>query len=222
MEMLVHDGERTIAIRPSKIVCLLRNYAEHAKEMNNPVPDRVRFFLKPPSSLVGPGGSIVIPEEVKELHHEVELGVIVSKGGKNIPTSEAGDHILGYILMLDLTARDLQDEAKSKGLPWAQAKGFDTFAPYGQRLARWGPGEWSDRRIYLSVNGTLKQDVNTSQMVFGVERVLGSISRSMTLEEGDLILTGTPAGVGRLCPGDRIVAGIEGSGEAEFVVHRQM
>lgn len=199
-------------MHPSKIVCLLRSYAAHAKELNNPVPDRPRFFLKPPSSLMADGGTVIIPDGVSAVHHEVELGVIIGRSGRMISEENAGDHILGYTTMLDLTARDLQDEAKSKGLPWAEAKGFDTFAPVGPIGASRASYDWKGRRIWLRVNGEMRQDGNTSMMIFPVERMISRISSVMTLEEGDIIMTGTPEGVGPLRHGDRVEASIEGLG----------
>jgi 2-keto-4-pentenoate hydratase/2-oxohepta-3-ene-1,7-dioic acid hydratase in catechol pathway len=207
-----------MTISPSKIVCLLRNYTEHALELKNPVPTQPRFFLKPPSSLLPEGGTIIIPPTSKELHHEVELAVVIGRGGRSIPEVEAIDHVMGYLVMLDITARDIQDAAKSKGLPWAEAKGYDTFAPYlGTFVGKEG-FDWRGKRIHLLVNGAVRQDGNTSDMVFSVERIVSAVSEVMTLEKGDLILTGTPSGVGPIADGDVISAGIEGIGEGSFFV----
>lgn len=214
---ILMDGEPYV-LHPSKIVCLLRSYAAHAKELNNAVPDRPRFFLKPPSSLLGNGGTIIIPEGVGSVHHEVELAVIIGKPGRMIPEESAADHVLGYTTMLDLTARDLQDEAKSKGLPWTEAKGFDTFAPVGPSGARSPSYDWRGKRVYLKVNGDIRQDGNTDLMIFTIERMISRISQVMTLEDGDIIMTGTPAGVGPLRYGDRIEASVEGLGVLEAIV----
>jgi len=197
-------------LRPSKIVCLLRTYAAHAKELSNAVPERPRFFLKPPSALLGNGGTVRCPPNVRELHHEVELSVIIGKRGANIPQGSAMEHVKAYTVMLDMTARDLQDEAKAKGLPWTEAKGYDTFAPVGPEAVLAKKYDWRGKRIWLKVNGEVRQDGNTSLMLFPLERIISDISRVMTLEEGDIIMTGTPSGVGRLCPGDLVEAGVEG------------
>ncbi|MCU0799484.1 MAG: fumarylacetoacetate hydrolase family protein [Candidatus Thermoplasmatota archaeon] len=205
-------------LHPSKIVCLLRSYAAHAKELNNPVPERPRFFLKPPSSLLEDHGTVVLPDGVGPVHHEVELAVIIGKRGNRITETLAGDHILGYTVMLDLTARELQDEARSKGLPWTEAKGYDTFAPVGPLGATRARYDWRGRRVHLKVNGTLKQDGNTDMLLFTVEQMVSRISSVMTLEEGDIILTGTPAGVGPIQHGDRLEASVDGLGTLEVTV----
>jgi len=116
-------------VNPSKIICLGRNYAEHAKELGHEAPKEPVIFLKPPSALIGPNQTIILPRKSREVHHEVELAVIVGKRGKDIPRERAMDYVLGYTIFMDITARDLQSEAKKKGLPWTVAKGFDTFAP---------------------------------------------------------------------------------------------
>ena len=205
-------------LSPSKIICLLRNYAAHATEMKNEIPDRVRFFLKPPSSLLEEGGEIVIPEGVEVLHHEVELALLIGKGGFRISGFQALDHVKAFGLMLDITARDIQDEAKRKGLPWSEAKGYDTFAPVGRTFVNPDDYDPSNKRIWLSVNGEIRQDGNTDLMLFKPQTIISEISKVMSLEPGDLILTGTPAGVGKLVHGDIVKAGIEGIGETEFHV----
>ncbi len=208
LEVRMENG--TYRVAPSKIICLLRSYAEHARELGNEVPPCPRFFLKPPSSLLPNHGTIIVPEGTSKVHHEVELAVIMGRGGKFIPEDDVASHILGYTVMLDITARDLQDEAKSKGLPWAEAKGFDTFAPIGPEMVSSGSYSWKGRSIWLEVNGEKKQDSSTDLLLWPVERIISIISRSMTLEAGDIIMTGTPAGVGPLVPGDRVRAGIDG------------
>jgi len=197
-------------LRPSKIICLLRNYKAHAKELGHAAPERPRFFLKPPSSLLPNRGAVLIPEGVKNLHHEVELAVIVGREGRFIDEADAAEYIKAYTVMLDITARDIQAKAKSKGLPWTEAKGFDTFAPVGPRAYTADKYDWHDKRIWLSVNGEMRQDGNTNLMLFGVERIIHYISLVMSLKPGDIIMTGTPAGVGPLGDGDIVEAGIEG------------
>jgi 2-keto-4-pentenoate hydratase/2-oxohepta-3-ene-1,7-dioic acid hydratase in catechol pathway len=218
MQMRLRDGVRELVIEPTKIVCLLRNYAEHAKELKNTVPTQPRFFLKPPSSLLPEGGTILIPPTSNEVHHEVELALVIGKEGRAIPLEKAMDHVLGYLVMLDITARDIQDAAKAKGLPWAEAKGYDTFAPYCRSFVRREDHDWRGKRIFLSINGEIKQDGNTSDMIFPVDRIVSAVSEVMTLERHDLILTGTPAGVGPMRKGDTLRAGIEGIGEGTFHV----
>jgi 2-keto-4-pentenoate hydratase/2-oxohepta-3-ene-1,7-dioic acid hydratase in catechol pathway len=195
---------------PSKIICLLRSYAEHADEMGSEIPDRPRFFLKPPSSLLEHGGTVIIPSGSREVHHEVELAVIMGRRGKDIPLGEVPSHILSYTVMLDITARDIQGEAKRKGLPWSEAKGFDTFAPVGPEMIPRSEMDWKGRNIWLEVNGERRQDSNTDLLLWPVEEIISRISEMMTLEEGDIIMTGTPAGVGPLRPGDVVRAGIDG------------
>jgi len=203
-------NDHEYVVRPSKIICLLRNYKAHARELGNTAPERPRFFLKSPSSLIPNRGTILIPEGVKNIHHEVELAVIVGRKGRFIDEADAGEYIEAYTVMLDITARDIQAKAKSKGLPWTEAKGFDTFAPVGPRAYPADIYDWHDKRIWLSVNGDIRQDGNTNLMLFGVERIIHAISLVMSLEPGDIIMTGTPAGVGPLENGDRVEAGIEG------------
>ncbi|AEK73301.1 2-hydroxyhepta-2,4-diene-1,7-dioate isomerase [Thermococcus sp. 4557] len=205
-------------IRPSKIVALAKNYAEHAKEMESDVPERPVFFLKPPSALIGPGEPIILPRMSKRVDHEVELAVIIGKRARRVPAEKAMDHVLGYTILLDITARDLQWEAKRKGLPWTVAKGFDTFAPVGPRIVDRRELKIDDLEIGLKVNGQLRQLGRTSEMMFKIPEIIEYVSSIMTLEPGDIIATGTPAGVGPLRHGDRVEAWIEGIGRVEFDV----
>ncbi len=214
---ILMDG-RPYELHPSKMVCLLRSYAAHARELNNPIPERPRFFLKPPSSLLQNHGTVILPEGVGPVHHEVELAVIIGRTGSKVTVASAGDHILGYTVMLDLTARQLQEEARSKGLPWTEAKGFDTFAPIGPIGATRACYDWRGRRVQLKVNGTMRQDGNTDMLLFPIEQMVSSISSVMTLEEGDMILTGTPSGVGPVQRGDTLEATIDGLGTLEVTV----
>ncbi len=205
-------GNGELGLLPSKIVCVGRNYRAHAEEMNSAVPKEPVIFLKPPSSLIGPDSTIVIPEQTRRVEHEVELAVIIGKKAKNVRVEEAMEYVLGYTIILDITARDLQAEAKKKGLPWSVSKGFDTFAPVGPRIV---PGEElnpDELNIWLNVNGEKRQEGNTSQMIFSIPFLISYISGIMTLEPGDIIATGTPAGVGPLNDGDVVEAGIDGIG----------
>ncbi len=217
MVKLMFEGS-DLELSPSKIVCLLRTYAAHAGELSNDLPDRPRFFLKPPSALLKNGGIVRIPEGVATLHHEVELAVVIGKGGRYIREEDSHHHIKAYTVMLDLTSRDIQNEAREKGLPWAEAKGYDTFAPIGPEAVPSGAMDPGGRRIWLKVNGEIRQEGNTDQLLFPVDMMISEISRVMTLEPDDIIMTGTPAGVGPLVDGDVVEAGIDGIAPLKITV----
>nr|WP_206205645.1 fumarylacetoacetate hydrolase family protein [Thermococcus sp. CX2] len=202
-------------VNPTKIVALAKNYADHAKEMESDVPEKPVFFLKPPSALIGPNSTILLPRMSKRVDHEVELAVIIGRRAKNVPAKKAMDYVLGYTILLDITARDIQAEARKKGLPWTIAKGFDTFAPVGPRVVDKRELDPSDLEIGLKVNGEVRQLGRTSEMVFKIPELIEYISSVMTLEPGDIIATGTPAGVGPLRHGDKVEAWIEGIGTLE-------
>ncbi len=205
-------GNGEAEIKPSKIVCVGRNYASHANEMKSEIPKEPVLFLKPPSAIIGPNSEIIIPEMSKRVEHEVELGVIIGKRAKNVSVVKAREHIYGYTVFLDITARDLQNEAKKKGLPWSVSKGFDTFAPVGPRIALSDELDPENLDIWLKVNGNLRQKGNTRHMIFKIPQLIAYISRIMTLEPGDIIATGTPSGVGVIKEGDIIEAYIDGIG----------
>lgn len=205
-------------LRPSKIVALAKNYAEHAREMNMDVPEKPIIFLKPPSALIGPGEPIILPKMSKRVDHEVELGVIIGKRAKRVPREKAMDYVLGYTVFLDITARDLQAEAIEKGLPWSVCKGFDTFAPVGPRVVDKRELSIDDLELGLKVNGEVRQLGRTSEMLFKVPELIEYISSIMTLEPGDIIATGTPPGIGPLRHGDKVEAWVEGIGMVEFDV----
>ena len=205
-------------LRPSKIVALAKNYAEHAREMNMDVPERPIIFLKPPSALIGPGEPIILPKMSKRVDHEVELGVIIGKRAKRVPREKAMDYVLGYTVFLDITARDLQAEAIEKGLPWSVCKGFDTFAPVGPRVVDKRELKVDNLELGLKVNGEVRQLGRTSGMLFKVPELIEYISSIMTLEPGDIIATGTPPGIGPLRHGDKVEAWVEGIGMVEFDV----
>ena len=189
-----------------KLVCLARTYKKHAQEMNTEATKNPLLFLKPASSIIFNGESIVIPKMSNCLHHEVELGVVIGKKCKNISQKKALDYVLGYLLALDITARDIQSEAKKNGWPWSVAKGFDTFAPISEVVLKDKIPIPNNLDLSLKVNGRVKQSSNTKNMIFSVERIIEFISEIMTLEQGDLILTGTPEGVGEISEGDTIGA----------------
>jgi 5-carboxymethyl-2-hydroxymuconate isomerase len=164
------------------------------------------LFLKPPSALVHDGGSVTLPTGLGSVHHEVELVVVIGRSGRAIPPSDALEHVLGYAVGLDLTLRDLQSVAKKKGEPWDLSKGFDGSAPVSHAVPRESAGDVSALTLTLDVNGERRQDGSTGQMLHGVAALVAYASSWITLERGDLLFTGTPAGVGPLVPGDRVVA----------------
>lgn len=191
-----------------KIICLARTYKKHAQEMNAEVPKDPLLFLKPESSIIFNNSSIVIPKMSKCLHHEVELGVVVGKDGKNILQDNAMIHVLGYLVGLDITARDIQSVSKKNGWPWSIAKGFDTFTPISDVILREEIPNPHNLDLTLKLNGELRQRSNTKYMLFSIESIIEFISKIMTLKTGDLILTGTPEGVGEIVEGDTIEANL--------------
>ncbi|XP_071807491.1 oxaloacetate tautomerase FAHD1, mitochondrial-like [Asterias amurensis] len=191
-----------------KIVCVGRNYAAHASELGNPLPAEPLIFLKPTTAFITEGTPIKAPPGCKNLHHEVELGVVISQPGSNIPESSAMDHVGGYALALDMTARDFQDAIKKKGAPWTLAKMFDTSCPVSGFLAKEKIPDPQNLQLWLKVNGETRQDGNTKDMIFTIPILLSYISKYITLQEGDLILTGTPSGVGPVSSGDVITCGL--------------
>lgn len=191
-----------------KIICLARTYQKHAQEMNTSVTEDPLLFLKPESSVIFNNESIIIPKMSSCLHHEVELGVVIGKKGKHITQNSAMNHVLGYVIALDITARDIQSVAKKNGWPWSIAKGFDTFAPISDVVLKEEISNPLDLDLELTVNGVIKQRSNTKFMIFSIERIIEFISEVMTLKRGDLILTGTPEGVGEIVEGDVIEANL--------------
>lgn len=191
---------------PGKIVCVGRNYIEHAKELGNDVPKIPLIFLKPPSSIINPGDEIILPSQSKQVEHEAELVVVIGKRGRHIPVEEAKNYIFGYTIGNDVTARDLQRTDDQ----WTRAKGFDTFCSFGP----WIDTDFniSDALITCKVSGQPRQMASTHDMVFSVPTLVAFISSVMTLEPGDLIFTGTPAGVGPLEDGNEVIVEIEGLG----------
>jgi 5-carboxymethyl-2-hydroxymuconate isomerase len=210
------EGEKTY--RVGKIVCLARNYSEHIRELGNEVPDRAVLFIKPASSLVGDGGTVVIPSFSGECHHEVELAVLIGRRGRAISEEEALDYVAGYGVAIDMTLRDVQNELKAKGLPWELAKGFDTACPLSDFVPAKRIVDPHALEISLRVNGEVRQDSSTACMMRRVPAIIREVSAVFTLDEGDIILTGTPAGVGPVKRGDRMVAEIENLGRLEVDV----
>jgi 2-keto-4-pentenoate hydratase/2-oxohepta-3-ene-1,7-dioic acid hydratase in catechol pathway len=196
-------------VRIGKIICLARTYKEHAREMNTVVTEDPLLFLKPTSSVIFDHDTIIIPKRSQCLHHEVELGIIIGKKGKHITEENARQYILGYLVALDITARDIQAVAKKNGWPWAIAKGFDTFAPLSDAVTKEKVPHPQNLNLMLRINGVVKQRANTDQLIYSVERIISFISEIMTLERGDLILTGTPEGVGEIKDGDVLEAQLD-------------
>ena len=191
---------------PRSIYCIGRNYIEHAKELNNPVPSSPLVFLEPQSALCFDGDEIKIPEQSTDVHHEVEIVVAISKSGKNISEEAAQEYIAGIGIGIDFTARDIQQKAKQSGHPWTIAKGFDTFAPISTFLPLNEIEDLNDIELSLSVNGVTKQIGNSSQMIFSIPFLISYLSEIFTLHPGDLIFTGTPSGVSQVTAGDQIEA----------------
>lgn len=205
-------------MRPGKILCVARNYASHAVEMGSTVPDEPVFFLKPTSSLLPSGGTILIPPQSSQVEVECELAVVLSGGGPDIPREEAMDHVLGYAVFFDITARDLQGKASEAGLPWTASKGFDTFGPISDVAPIERVGEPTNLRILLRGNGEVWQDGSTGEMVHGIADLIHHLSRVMGWERGDILATGTPAGVHGIRPGDVLVGEIARVGRLEALV----
>lgn len=208
----VAGSEDRLPVR--RIFCVGRNYAEHTREMGHD-PDREPpfFFGKPPSEIAHDGETIHFPPETDDLHYEGEMVVALGKGGTDIPVDDALDHVWGYGIANDLTRRDVQGVAKKMGRPWDWGKGFDKSAVIGPIHPVAATGHLAKGFVRSWVNGDLRQDGDLSQMIWSVPECISFISRSMRVAPGDLILTGTPAGVGKLVPGDEIKVAVEGLGE---------
>ncbi|OYT28789.1 acylpyruvase [Thermoplasmatales archaeon ex4572_165] len=200
------NSKRNEKIQIGKIICLARTYKKHAKEMSVNIPIDPLIFLKPTSSIIFSGGSIIYPPQSHCLNHEVELGIIIGVDGKNISKEHVWEHIEGYCIGLDITARDIQTNAKKNGLPWTIAKGFDTFAPISEMIGKELIKDPHNVNLLLKVNGEIRQHDNTSNMVWTIPELISYISSIMALEKGDLILTGTPSGVNEIKKGDILEA----------------
>ena len=193
-------------VTPSKIICVGRNYAAHAQEHGSEVPEMPLLFFKPPSSLIGPEAQVILPPQSQQVEHEAELAVVIGRRGRSITPEDALDYVIGYTIANDITARDLQ---RSDQL-WTRAKGFDTFCPIGPWIET--DFDPADAIITCHVNGDMRQMASTRDMVFTVRQLVAFASSIMTLEPGDLFLTGTPAGVSQVFPGDHIEVKIGGIG----------
>lgn len=201
-----------------KIICIGRNYVAHARELNNDVPDKPVFFLKPDSALVISNRPFFYPEFSKDVHHELEVVIRINRLGRSIEEGFAHRYFNEVALGVDFTARDLQSEQKKKGLPWEIAKGFDYSAPVSEFHPLERFGDIHKLNFRLDVNGKTVQDGNTSMMIFSFEKIIAYVSRFMTLKTGDLIFTGTPAGVGPVAINDRLEAYLEGEKLMDFPV----
>ncbi|KAL2922959.1 putative acylpyruvase FAHD1 mitochondrial [Bienertia sinuspersici] len=238
----------------TKIICVGRNYANHAKELGNPVPKEPVLFMKPTSSYLANGGTILIPPSMDHLHYEAELAVVIGKKARDVSESSAMDFIAGmrmeaeeggesgfalaafsdqmpwsklsrsppcYALGLDMTARELQASIKTAGLPWLLAKGQDTFTPISEMIPKSAVVDPHNLELWLKVNGDIKQKGSTQDMMFKIPFLVSHISSFVTLLEGDVILTGTPEGVGPVKPGEKITAGITGLIDVIFNVEKR-
>ena len=185
-----------------KIICIGRNYVDHAKELNNPVPEEPIFFLKPDSAILRANKPFFYPDFSKEIHYEVEIVIRINRLGKNIQKRFASKYYSEIGIGLDLTARDIQREHRSKGLPWEKAKAFDGSAPISKFIPLSELEDLSDISFHLNINGATVQRGNTRDMIFTFDQLIAHISRFMTLKIGDLIFTGTPVGVGPIAIGD--------------------
>ncbi|WP_126425625.1 fumarylacetoacetate hydrolase family protein [Brevibacillus marinus] len=206
LELPLADVRLLAPCTPSKVVCIGVNYKDHAQEMGIELPKEPLMFLKPATTVIGPGEAIVHPSLTENLHYEGELAVVIKKPARRIKAEEAEEYILGYTCAIDVTARDLQQRDGQ----WTRAKGFDTFCPLGPAIAP--KLDHRNLRIVTKVNGEVRQDSSTSQLVFDVPQLLEAITAVMTLLPGDVVLTGTPSGVGQVRVGDEISVTIEGIG----------
>ncbi len=194
-----------------RIYCIGRNYADHVREMGaDPKRDPPVFFSKPADAVVANGEAVPYPPQTANLHHEIELVIALDRGGRDIPVATALDHVFGYAVGNDLTRRDLQHAAKNAGAPWDTAKGFDHSAPLSAICRVAEVGHLKNGSIWLEVNGERRQNANLSEMIWSVPEIVAALSTYYELRPGDLIFSGTPAGVGAVKRGDSIVGGIDG------------
>jgi len=213
----IKNSNKEITI--GKVVCVGRNYADHAKEMGNEIPDKFPLvFMKTATCMINSGENVVHPDYSENLHHEIELVLLVGKTVKNATLEESQSAIAGYAVGLDMTLRDLQFKAKDKGEPWTFAKIFDTSGVISNFVSVDEYSLTGNERIYLSVNGEFRQEATIGLMLFNATEIIKNISSRMTLEAGDLIFTGTPAGVSRVVKGDKLSGGIENIGEIETTI----
>ena len=194
-----------------KIICIGRNYAEHAKEMKSEVPTEPVFFMKPDTALLKMNEPFYFPDFTKDLHHEIEVVLKISKVGKHIAEEFAHKYYDEISLGIDFTARDLQAQCKAKGLPWEKAKSFDSSAPIGKFVNKTELGDLQNLNFELKINNELKQKGNTSDLLFSFDKIIAYVSQFVTLKVGDLIYTGTPEGVGPVKIGDKLQGSLNGT-----------
>lgn len=213
----VHNSSARFPVR--RIICVGRNYAAHAREMGRD-PDREPpfFFMKPADTVVDDGATVPYPPETKNFHYEIELIAAIGKAGTNIEVDHALDHVWGYGVGIDLTRRDLQLQAREQGRPWDWGKGFDFSAPIAPLRPISEVGHPKTGRIWLAVNGVVKQDSDISKLIWPVADIISICSRSMALKPGDIIMTGTPEGVGPVQSGEEMTGGIDGIGKIRISV----
>jgi fumarylpyruvate hydrolase len=197
----------------ARVFCVGRNYAEHSIEMGHDPDREPPFFFMKPADAVVPAGTLPFPTHTRDLHHEIELVVALGEGGRDIPVERALDHVFGYAVGLDMTRRDLQAEAKKMGRPWDMAKGFDQSAPTGPIRAVEDIGHPDSGAVWLHINGEPRQEGDLDQQIWKVPETISFLSTLVALRAGDLIMTGTPKGVGRVEPGDRLEGHIDGVGD---------
>jgi len=202
-----------------KIVAVGRNYKEHAVELGNAIPDKPLLFMKPATAYITSGKPIRIPKGCTSLHHEIELGIVISSTATNVSVESAMSHVAGYCLALDMTQRDLQNALKEKGHPWEIAKGFDTSCPVSDFVPKDAVKNPQDLNLWCKVNGNIRQQGNTKDMIFEIPYLISYISQFFTLEPNDIILTGTPSGVGPVKDGDTIEGGMNGGGTTPDIVN---
>lgn len=216
--MFVLNNNLLEVLKSMKIICIGRNYVEHAKELNSEVPTEPVFFLKPDTALLKDGQAFYLPDFSKEIHHEVELVIKINKPGKNIQSQFAHKYFEEIGIGIDFTARDLQAECKKKGLPWEKAKAFDGSAPIGKFIDKKQFTDEKNINFKLLVNGNMVQNGNSSNMLFSFDKIIAYVSQFFTLKTGDLIYTGTPHGVGPVAIGDKLEAYIEDNKLLEFEI----
>ena len=212
----IAGSDRRFPVR--RIFCVGRNYAAHARELGNDERDPPFFFTKPADTVVDSGGIIPYPPLTRNLHHEIELVVAIGKTGFRLTPEAALSHVWGYGAGIDLTRRDLQDVAKKAARPWDWSKAFDRSAPCGALAPVEKAGHPTGGRIWLAVNGAMKQDGDLAELIWPVADIVAICSEAVELQPGDLIFTGTPAGVGPLVAGDKVSGGVDGVGTVEITI----
>ncbi len=205
-------------MKPTKILAVAKNYRKHIDELELSMPDDPKIFLKPPSALIGNNDVVIMPKASKQVDYEVELAAIIKDRCWRVSKEQALEHVIGFTVFNDVTARDIQAKEMKEGMPWDIAKGFDTFAPIGPEIISAEDIDCHNLGIWLKLNGETKQSSNTRNMIFSVEDLIVYLSHIMTLEPLDIIATGTPEGAGPMNGGDVVECGIEGIGVLKFSV----